>query len=127
MYKKKGFTLVELLVVVAIVGTLFLIVLGTSYKFISQKTFLGTVSACSEMSSTVVNAKSIPSGTFSFAVDMIVPNKEEILTFSAEDRKFANVVKGDSVKIKVFTYAPWNLGKAGTYYGGRLLKKYKKD
>lgn len=121
---KKGFTLIELLVVMFVIGIISLIVVGVGYKFFSQKTFSGTVTACSEMTAATYG-RSVPSGTFSFAIDMDVPGQDEVLSFSAEDRKFANVVKDDSIKVRVFKYAPWNWDKAGTYYGGRLLKKYK--
>ena len=43
------------------------------------------------------------------------------------DHIFTNgtVRKGDKIKAKAFPYAPWDFNKAGTYHGGRLLKKFK--
>lgn len=123
---RKGFTLIELLIVVFVVFIIGSVVFGFSYKFISQKTFTGDVTACNAMTAGVYNNKGgVPSGAFSFAVDMDVPGEDEVISFSSEDRKFANVVKGDKIKVRVFKYAPWNWEKAGTYYGGRLLKKFK--
>jgi prepilin-type N-terminal cleavage/methylation domain-containing protein len=124
---RKGFTLIELLIVVVVILVIGSIGFGVSYKFISQKTFTGKVTACNEMTAGVYGKRGIPSGAFSFAVDMDVPGEDEVVTFSSEDRKFANVVKGDSIKVRVFKYAPWNFDKAGTYYSGRLLKKFKTE
>ena len=125
MNNKKGFTFIELMVVVIVVLILGSVIYSMGYKFFSQKTLTGKVTACSEMTAGGAYGRAVPSGAFSFAVDMAIPGENEILSFSAEDRKFANVVKGDSIQVRVFKYAPWNWEKAGTYYGGRLIKKFK--
>lgn len=127
---KNGFTILELFVVVIIIFTIGGLVIGVGgggcYGLLTQKQYSGTVLACNEMSAATYGKNNISSGTFSFAIDMSVQGLiDEILTFSSEDRKFANVVKGDSITVIVSQYAPWNFEKRGTYYGGRLIKKYK--
>lgn len=125
---RKGFTIIELLVVVIMVVIVGGILFGVSYKFISQKKFEGDVTACESMAPAAVVGTGTGARTaavYSFAVDMNIAGRDDVLTFSSEDRKFANVVKGDKIKVLVFKYAPWDFERAGTYYGGRLLKKYK--
>lgn len=58
---------------------------------------------------------------YSFAV-AIRTNDGVIHTASAEDRQWAAVTEGLCVKAKFFPYPPWQLDKAGTYYGARLLE-----
>lgn len=60
---------------------------------------------------------------FSFSVE--IEADDEIINFSTEDRQFASIHQGDKIRVKVFKYPPWNFTKAGTLYGGRLLKKFK--
>lgn len=57
----------------------------------------------------------------SFAIAIKEPSGE-IVTSSSEDRQWAVVRTGQCVEAKYFPYPPWNIEKAGTYYGARLLK-----
>jgi hypothetical protein len=58
---------------------------------------------------------------FSFAVAIQEHEGGEIVTASSEDRQWEVVQPGLCAEVKVFPYPPWNLDKAGTYYGARLL------
>lgn len=70
------------------------------------------------------SANPIPAAQlFSFAV-AIRDERGEIHTSSAEDRQWAVAQVGQCVEAKYFPYAPWQLDKAGTYYGARLLRLY---
>ena len=117
--KSKGLTLVEVgiaLVIIIIIGGL--IVGGISKMFLS-KTYEGTVTSCNKLDATFAEGSKI----FSFSVE--IETDVEIINFSSEDRQFASIKQGDNIKVKVFQYPPWNFTKAGTLYGGRLLKKFK--
>lgn len=59
---------------------------------------------------------------FSFAVGIKDSKTGEILTASTEDRQWAVAREGLCVEAEFFPYAPWELGKWGTYYNARLLK-----
>jgi prepilin-type N-terminal cleavage/methylation domain-containing protein len=127
----KGFTLVELMVVVVIVLIVFGGLIGSCggcQQMFFRKNCEGRVTGISNLSgqvSTIVTGRNnvFPGAAFSFAVEMSVGN--EIVNFSAEDRQFATIEKGDSISVAIFKYPPWVLDKAGTYHGGRLLRKYK--
>lgn len=123
---KKSFTLIELLVVLIILGVILSAGYTSCYKFISKKEYTGTVIACEKVVDNTVytGKKSADKSLFSFSCDIKLENGE-IISFSSEDRKFATVVKEDVIKVAVFKYAPWNFDKAGTLYGGRLIKKLK--
>ena len=60
---------------------------------------------------------------FSFAV-AIKDDKGEIVTASSEDRQWGVVEKGMCAEAKFYPYPPWNLEKAGTYHGARLIKLF---
>jgi hypothetical protein len=64
-----------------------------------------------------------PSQLFSFAV-AVKEASGDIFTSSSEDRQWALVEKGNCVDAKFFPYPPWQIDKAGTYFGARLLKLY---
>lgn len=66
----------------------------------------------------------VPSAqVFSFAI-AIRDKKGEIHTASSEDRQWAVAEKGQCVEAKFYPYAPWQLDKAGTYFGARLMRLY---
>lgn len=48
----------------------------------------------------------------------------KIHTASSEDRQWTSMTAGQCVKAKFFPYPPWNLQKAGTFYGARLLEAW---
>ncbi len=60
---------------------------------------------------------------YSFAV-AIKTGDGRIWTASAEDRQWASVTPGQCAKARYFPYPPWDLDKAGTYYGARLLEAW---
>ena len=62
-----------------------------------------------------------PEQSFSFAV-AIKEQNGEIVTASSEDRQWDVVKEGQCAEAKYYPYPPWNLDKAGTYHGARLLK-----
>lgn len=103
---------------------LFFLIGNPTYKIFTQKTFTGTVELCEYMNpGQVLTGKDINDKVFSFSLSVDVDN--EFITFTSEDRQFASVKRNDQIKFKVFKYPPWNISKGGTFYGGRLLKKYK--
>jgi hypothetical protein len=63
----------------------------------------------------------LPSQIFSYAVG-IQDEKGEIVTASTEDRQWAVAKKGQCAEAKFMPYPPWDLTRAGTYFGARLLK-----
>lgn len=123
MKLSKGFTLIELFVVIVIIATL----LGAGsvifYPMLHRYTATGTITGIAEMKPNITIGQSVSGGQYSFAVD-ITTEEKKIVSFSSEDRKFATCEKGQKVKVAYFKYPPWNLSKAGTFYGGRMLQKY---
>lgn len=64
-----------------------------------------------------------PAQLYSFAV-AIRDEKGEIHTASSEDRQWAVVQSGQCAEAKFFPYPPWQLDRAGTYHGARLLRLF---
>ena len=65
------------------------------------------------------------SKVFSFAVALKDSKTGEIMTGSTEDRQWAAVDgEGFCGHARFFPYPPWQLDKAGTYFGVRLLKMW---
>lgn len=65
-----------------------------------------------------------PSQIFSFAVGVKDRKTGEIVTGSTEDRQWGVAQPGQCATAEFFPYPPWQLSKAGTYYGVRLLHLY---
>ena len=118
----KGFTLIELMVVVVICFIVLGTVVGSCSPLMFRSTEIGTVMECTQMSpaAMMMSRHANANLMFSSAVAMQLPSGE-IMTFSTEDRQFGAVAKGDQIKVMVSKYPPWEFTKAGTYYNGRLL------
>lgn len=134
MKLSKGFTLVELLVAIIILFIALGVVVGSCSgcsKIFFKKEYAGKVTKVNHFN----NGQAVVTGVlgkgtgfssaamFSCAIEISADN--EFINFSSEDRQFGTIAEGDSIRVAIFKYAPWNLDKAGTYYGGRLIKKYK--
>lgn len=100
------------------------------WPYIFAKTIEGQVMKVEKlMDSAAIITRADPSNKiFSFAVAIKDQNTGEILTASTEDRQWA-AVQGENLcaKAKFFPYPPWELDKAGTFYGARLLKLWNCD
>lgn len=101
------------IILIAILGFKF-----SKYLFF-KKTAIGTVVSCESLNAVYADGNKV----FSFSVEIKTEN--ETINFSAEDRKWASVKKDDKVKAAYFQYPWWDLSKAGTFYEGRLIKKFK--
>lgn len=66
----------------------------------------------------------LPGQAFSFAIAIRDHKTGEIVTGSSEDRQWAAVKEGQCARAEFFPYPPWELSKAGTYFGVRLLGLY---
>jgi len=97
------------------------------WSYIFARTVKGVVSDVQRVSTPVaVMAGGAPASSrdlFSFAVG-IREESGEIVTASSEDRQWAVVKPGLCAEAKFYPYPPWELDKAGTYFGARLIKLY---
>ena len=119
---QQGKSLIQILVIVIIMGTV-LSMLGAGLGSLSVfygSTHEGRVSSCEKL-----QAGYMAEGNKMFSFSIELDKGHEYLNFSSEDRQFGSIGEGDSVKVKVFKYPFWNFKNAGTYHGGRLLKKFK--
>lgn len=96
------------------------------YSYIFAKTVDGEVIEVDRVNQATTilsgNTSKIPTEQLvSFAVAIRGENGE-IITASSEDRQWSVVQKGQCAEMKFFPYPPWNLDKAGTYFGARLLR-----
>lgn len=109
---RRGFTLIEMLVAVVIVGIIAI-------------TSLNVLVSGEEITGTVMKIQELP-GTYNEdrAFSVKLKCNPDIITFSAVDRQWATVEKDERVTAKIYKYAWFHFGKAGTYYNGRLLKNY---
>ncbi len=119
----------KILIVLAFLAVI-LYSLITFYPYIFAKTVVGKIEKVERVQVNVAlmqnnqgtNEKMDPQ-LFSFAV-AIKDDTGAVHTASAEDRQWAAVSEGLCVTAKFFPYAPWNLEKAGTFYGARLLESH---
>ena len=97
------------------------------YPYIFAKSVQGEVvkvERVTQPEAIISNGAAIPaSQLYSFAV-AVRDEKGEIHTASSEDRQWAVVQSGQCVDAKFYPYAPWQLDKAGTFYGARLLRLF---
>jgi hypothetical protein len=95
------------------------------YSYVFAKTVTGEIINVERVppSSTVISTTgNIPTAQlFSFAIAIKATNGE-IFTASTEDRQWAVAQKGQCAEVRFLPYEPWELEKAGTYHGARLLK-----
>jgi hypothetical protein len=96
------------------------------YTYVFAKTISGKVIRVERVnnSEAIIASKNTPDFLlFSFAV-AIRDDKGEIHTASSEDRQWAVVSEGQCATVRFFPYPPWQLDKAGTYYGARLERLF---
>ena len=127
---KKAFTLVELLFVVIILAILLGIATGgigesTIYGWWKRQQAIGkverAVSAIPNGGVVLGGKEGVGEKIFSSTV-VLETSKNNFLTFTSVDRQFAGVKKGDCIQVSYDPYAPWAIGKNGTYHNGRLLQ-----
>lgn len=122
MKLSKGFTLIELLVIIIIVGFFLSMAGAVSYPMFHRYEATGTISEIAKLPPAIgINGAS--GQNYSFSIDLKAED-DEIISVSSEDRKFATCEKGQKIKMAYNKYPPWNFSKAGTFYNGRMLKKY---
>jgi len=97
------------------------------YSYVFSKKVSGEIigiERVNEATAILGGNSAIPSSQlFSFAIAIRTVDGE-IMTASSEDRQWAVAHKGQCVEASYYPYAPWNLQKAGTYFGARLLRLY---
>jgi hypothetical protein len=127
--RRRGFTVLEGFIVIFFFVVFFFILInicgGYGRKIFFRKDCSGRVTRINHFNSqpSVSGVAVSPSTMFSSSVE--ISSGDEFVNFSSEDRQFGTIGIGDSVRVAVFKYPPWDFEKVGTYYGGRLLKKYK--
>jgi hypothetical protein len=99
------------------------------YSYVFAKTVQGEVVGVERVvqpAAIINNSNTPPSSAqmFSFAIAVRDAQTGEIFTGSSEDRQWAVVQKGQCAIAKFFPYPFWELDKAGTYYGTRLIQLF---
>ena len=113
-------------IIIGIVGALFYF----GYSYIFSRVITGEITGAKQVLdsmaviSTADPKNQIPTKAFSFAIAVRDMKTGEIVTGSSEDRQWAAVKEGQCAKAEFFPYPPWQLNKAGTYFGVRLLSLY---
>ena len=113
------------LAMIAVIGAGALVIRFYSYVF--AKSVMGVivkVERVNDQEMVISSGAAVPaSQLFSFAV-AVKDARGEIHTASTEDRQWAVALPGQCAEAKFFPYPPWQLDKAGTYHGARLLRLY---
>ncbi|MEK6775005.1 MAG: hypothetical protein AABY64_13775 [Bdellovibrionota bacterium] len=118
----------RLVVVVILIGLGFVLFFG--YPYIFSRVVTGEITGAKHVLDTMAvistgEAQSqIPNKVFSFAIAIRDHKSSEIVTGSSEDRQWAAVKEGQCARAEFFPYPPWQITKAGTYFGVRLLSLY---
>lgn len=115
----------------SIIGAVFfsaLLILGLSlryYSYVFSKTVYGhivRVERVTDPAAMITQGSQIPSSQiYSFAV-ALRDQQGQIHTASSEDRQWAVAQSGQCAEVRFFRYPPWQLEKAGTFFGARLLR-----
>lgn len=106
------------------------IVLFFGYPYIFSRVVTGEITGAKHVLEsmaviTTPDAQSqVPNKVFSFAIAIRDHKTSEIITGSSEDRQWAAVKEGQCARAEFFPYPPWQLNRAGTYFGVRLLNLY---
>lgn len=129
-YRQSGFTLVELLIVITIISFLLAVLASSNfgpsvlYGYMKSKEVEGRLESVTSAMPEGALVSSTQGSIFQASV-MIKLADGQFTTFSTDDRQWVSLLgdkaSGKCVTAKIFPYAPWQLSKAGTYYGGRLL------
>lgn len=97
------------------------------YEYVFARTIQGKIMQVERVSppeAIITGGRPVPSDQlFSFAV-AIRAESGEIFTSSSEDRQWAVAASGQCVEARLYPYAPWDLGKGGTYHGARLRRLF---
>ncbi len=114
-----------LFLLLLLISSAFIAVRYYSYVFSREiKGEIAGIDRVTQLETLIGTTSKIPaSQMFSYAVAIRTP-QGEIITASSEDRQWAVAEKGQCVEAKFFPYPPWELDKAGTYHGARLMKLF---
>lgn len=99
------------------------------YSYLFAKVIVGEVFRVERVSpaDSIIASKNTPaSQLFSFSVAMR-DSKGEIHVATTEDRQWAVVSPGQCAEARFFRYPPWQLDKAGTFFGARLERLFECD
>ena len=125
----KAISIVKKLVIfLVLVGLILVFFSGYSYLFSRKVT--GEITGVKHLVENMTlmtnadNKAQPPSQIFSFAVGVKDRKTGEIVTGSTEDRQWGVAQPGQCATAEFFPYPPWQLTKAGTYFGVRLLHLY---
>lgn len=92
------------------------------YSFIFARTVTGKIVGVERVIQNNTIVSSSNPQVFSFAIAIKDEKSGEIVTGSSEDRQWAVAHSDHCAEAKFFPYPPWNLTRAGTYFGVRLIR-----
>ncbi len=97
------------------------------YGNVFSKTIKGEivkVERVNQAGTVIATGQAVPASQLHSYAVAIRDEKNEIHTASTEDRQWAVAQSGQCVEALFLPYAPWELDKAGTFHGARLLRLY---